>query len=771
MPTTPSPVVRAIQGLGENSGRTIAVVGPPFSGKSAVLDELRGLLKARGARIVELRGSYRSRSIPYGGLDGLRSNEPPPSPGATDPVPARPDVDSNESTAGLPLGVPPPAIPYLEERLPTRRRSRGDRARTTFLGQPVRGRSANEGDPDSYWREILPEFRGENRHPIAILIEDGALFDTESRDFVVSLSRRARFRPLLIAIALDTTVPGFMGWEEAFLGRGDVDWVRFATSNPDPREIHRLKSVWDDLPSLTQRTAGYVALLGGTVGEVVLSRITRLTFPQLAEALLPATGVGLLKVQDGKVTIPHAAWTPLATDLIPDAQRKEMHLEIANALAALSPEPNLARRIEVARHFLSWYPGPMALRHLLDAAELALEFGSYDTAEELLSEALGCLGAIPPAERDPSESELRLLHAEALFSAGRVSEAESELREGLEGAVRANVPVGDLAEWVEPLVVAMRVIGPRPSLSTTLVELAERCHDAQVVELEVLFEAMIAEFHYERNAPEKAREESHRAARLARQLPDGHLQAVALLAVGMSRIEGSVEEQELAGKFLRAARTLLGRARRWELDYLAEDLEARLLETRGEFARARELRERSLPGVQRAKLPAVELYHRLGIAELLLNRGTTKGVDAELHRARALVESLHLIPPSPGLLRFWMLEARMLAINDSLEAARDRWEAIAEEPPSDSLPRLRVEALVRLALLAHASHQSEEAAEIERRLSAVDVRSAAPASWATWMGELDRRAAQSEHGGAPLPPPLPGLERPAKGQDAEGGRH
>ena len=355
-------------------------------------------------------------------------------------------------------------------------------------------------------------------------------------------------------------MPGFVAWEEAFLGRGDVDWIRFTTSAPDPREAHRLKSIWDDLPSVTQRVAGYVALLGGTTGEVVLSRVARLNFPQLAEALLPATGVGLVKVQEGKVTIPHAAWTPLTIDLLPETQRKEMHLEIANALSALSPEPNLARRIDVARHYLSWYPGPMALRHLLEAAELALEFSSFDTAEELLNDALGCLGSLPPAERDPLEPELRLLRAEALFAAGRVAEAEVEFREGVEGALRGKVSPGALAEWVEPLIISMRVVGPRPSLSTMLMELAERCHDAEMVELEVLFEAIIAEFHYERNLPDKARAESHRAARLARQLPDGHLQAVALLAVGLSRIEGSPEEQELAGKFLRAARTLLGRA-------------------------------------------------------------------------------------------------------------------------------------------------------------------------------------------------------------------
>ena len=770
MPTTPSPILRAIQGLAENSGRTLAVAGPPLSGKSAVLEELRGLLKAQGARVVELQGSYRGRAVPFGALDGLR---PPAGPASGAPFePGNGNHAGEElNDANLPLGMGP-AVPYLSDRLPRRsRRSRAERPHTTFLGQPVRGRSANEGNPDAYWREILPEFRGEKRHAIAVLVEDASYFDTESREFIVSLSQRARLRPLLIALALDTSVPAYVAWEEAFLGRGDIDWVRFSQGAPDPREAHRLKAVWEDLPTVTQRVAGYVALLGGTTGEVVLSRVARLNFPQLAEAILPGTGVGLIKVQEGKVMIPHQAWTPLAVDLLPEAQRKEMHLEIANALSALSHEPNLARRIEVARHYLSWYPGPMALRHLLEAAELGLEFSAFDTSEELLAEAVGCLGSLPPAERDPLEPELRLLHAEALFAAGRVSEAEGELREGLERALVADIPPGTLAEWVEPLILAMRVVGPRPSLSTTLMELAERCHDSGMVELEILFEAMIAEFSYERNFPDKAREESHRAARLARKLPNGHLQAVALLAVGMSRIEGTPEEQELAGRFLQAARTLLGRARRWELDYLAEDIEARLLEARGETARSKELRERSLPGVQRAKLPAVELYHQLGIAEILLNRTPPKGVDPVLARARTIVEMLHLIPPSPGLLRLWVLEGRQLALNDSLDAARDRWEAVAEEPGADSIPRLRAEALVRLALMAYSTKRTEDAEVLTRQLATPEILAALPLGWEKWIGELERRAPHSEHGGAPLPPPLSELERPQKPERGEHGRH
>ena len=748
MPSLPSPVLRAMQGLADNSGRTIVIAGPPMSGKSALLEEVRQLLRSRGARIVELRGSYRSRSIPFGALDGLRgerTGEPPSgeSEAATEPE----NGDAIPAAPMVPLG-------YIPERLPrSGRRSRGERARTSFLGQPIRGRSANEGNPEAYWAELLTEFRAPNSKPVAIVIDDGSIFDPDSRDFVATLSRRARYRPLLIAIALDTSVPGFVTWEDAMLGRGDVDWVRFSESTSDAREAHRLKNLFDDIPEVTQRVMGYVALLGGSVGEVVLSRVSRLTFPQLGEALLPATGVGLLKVQDGKVLIPHHAWIPLTGDLLPEKQRRQMHLEIAQALSALSPEPSLARRTEVARHYYEWNPGPMALHQLLEAAELNLQLLAFDAAEELLTRAIECLAGVDPAERTVLEPELRLLHARALFPAGRLEEAVSELRAGISGALQAGIPASALVEWVEPLVLLMRVVGPRPALATALGELAERCHDTDALEVEVLFEALIAEYHHERQRLDEARSESHRAAQLARKIPDPHLQAMALLGVALSRIEGTPDEQVLAERFLAAARQLLGRTRRWELDTMAQDLEARLLERRGSAKQARLLRERSLAVLQRQKLLAIEIYHQLGLAESLLDQPTTKGVELPLARARTIAETLHLFPPSPSLLRTWLLEGRLLAQTDDHEAARERWSAVAEEPAAAGIPGLRGEAMVRLALLDLAVGRAEEAAVFLAKVRSAELLPALPASWRAEIDALEGWAPKSKFGGGLLPPP------------------
>jgi tetratricopeptide (TPR) repeat protein len=748
VPSLPSPVLRALEGLAEHSGRTVVVTGPPLSGKSRLLEELQTVLAEQGARVIRLRGSYRTRSVPFGGLDGLRG----PAAGTEDPRPEEEGSGPADTVTLAPPAVGP--VPYLPERMPGGRGARGGRGRSgRFLSQPVRARSANEGDPEAFWNALQGEFRGSEAHPVAILIDDGTLFDSDSREFIVWLTRRARYRPLLIGVTLDSANPGYIPWEEAFLGRGDVDWVRFTEPLPDPREAHRLKSVWDDLPKVTQRVAGFVALLGGSVGEVVLSRVARLSFSQLGEALLPATGVGLLKVTEGKVSIPHLPWISLTSDLMPEAQRKEMHLEIADALAALSPEPNLARRIEVARHYFAWFPGPMALRNLLEAAELSLQLLSFDSAEDLLAQAIECVGAVPPSERQVLEAELRLLHSRALFYAGRLREAESELRDGLTGALPAGIPSDTLGDWFEPLLVAVRAVGPRPSLIALLSELAERSHDARAIEIEVLLQALLAEFHAERQEFEKSRQESHRAGALGRRLTEGHPQAVALMAAGLSRIYGAPEEQELATRFLEAARVVLGTARRWELDYIAEDLQARLWEVRGEVRRGRLIRERSLTALQRQKLLPIELNHRLAIVEGLLDEGAMKGVSDSLERAHTISETLHLLPPSPALLKLWLLEGRHLALEDSPDLARERWLAVAEEPGSAGLPGPRAEALVRLALLELSRKRAEEAQPFVERLQDPATSAALPLAWKAFLPDLPGIAPRSERGGGRLPPP------------------
>jgi hypothetical protein len=745
-PLVPSPALRAIEAISQDSGRTLVIAGPPASGKSKLLAEVRLRLQGLGARIITLEGSYRGRTVPYGALDGLRAS-------ALSPEPETP-----EESADPPLAVdigsgPLGALPLSVEPIAGKgRRRRGGRGRRSFLGTPLRERSANEGDPDAYWAEILPEFRGPSAHPVAILIEDGGLFDDQSREFIVTLSRRAPLRPLLIALTLDTSVPDARLWEERFLGHGEVDWVRLSTSAPDPREVQRVKSLFDELPEATQNLLGVLTLLGGDSGEVVLARVARLRFSQLAETLLPATRIGLARVREGRAELVPRSVTAILKDLLSESSRRRIHAEIADALLALSPEPIASRRIEIARHLFLGDPGAGAARRLIEAAEISFGLQAYDSAAELLEEAVNCLPAMPNADRANVEPELRLLHARTLFCAGRPTEAEAELREGIEAALRAGLPSHALAELVEPLLLTMRAVGPRPSLTMTQLELAERAQNAGLPEVELLFETFLADFYLERNQGERSRTAALRAAQIAHSLRERHLQAFGLLAMGFSRIVGSSEEQAKAERFLRAARHLFGSARRWELDHLAGEYEARLLEARGEALPALHLRRRSVSALEREKLIDLELGHEVGIAELLLDEGAGPGAAAALVRARTIVQTLHLVPPSPGLLRLWLLEGRTHALAGETSAARDAWEAIADLPEAKSIPAIRAEALVRLALLERALDRSDAAEARETELAAPAVASALRPSWRRALGRIADIAPASELGGGRFPP-------------------
>lgn len=184
---------------------------------------------------------------------------------------------------------------------------------------------------------------------------------------------------------------------------------------------------------------------------------------------------------------------------------------------------------------------------------------------------------------------------------------------------------------------------------------------------------------------------------------------------------------------------------------MAGDLEARLLETRGEALRALQQRQHALPNLQRQKLLSVELYHQLAIATTLLDRRVASGVDTALQRSRTIVETLHLIPPSPCLLHLWVLEGRARALNEETTIARDRWEAVAEEPAGDGVPRLRAEALVRLALLEYSSGRPELAEARVGQLAEPEMQGALPVAWKASLDDLAQQAASSEHGGAPFP--------------------
>ena len=715
----PPAVRRALAGLVEGSGRTVVIAGPPLSGKSALLAEVRAQLDGQGVRIRDLRGAHRDREAPFALVAPLESG------GA--PTPPSRDDDSEPAASAVPMA----AVGTFGEETGRSRRARGERQRGRIMGMTytVRSRGVSELDPAEYWSRLTEEFRSASPPREAILVEDATYSDNESRDYLLYLIERARFRPLLVILVLDAADPSYGAWEEKLLGRGDVDWVHRTAPAEDAREAARFQRTFEDLPPGSQRIVALTGLLGGSAAEVALSRVSRLPFRQLADALAPAIEARLMKVDSGRVSLLHAAWISVLPEVLTDHDLREMHHEIAEALEALHPEPTLARRIELADHYFRWEPGATALRYLLEAAELSERLSAYDTAVELLDKALQCLDALPAAERPIAEVELRLLRARGLLFTGRGHDAEIDVHEGVTLALDRDVPSELLEDWLEPLVPVLMAVGPRPSLATEIGELADRCERAGRLAPAVLLTAVRIGYDVERGRQADAQRDSRAAGHLARRLEKGPAQAVALLAVAAARMDADPVERSLMEKFVEHADDLLNSARRAGLQQFGVAIQARFLTLRGEREQALALHLRAVTTLQRLRLHPIELFHQLDILELLLDSKVDERVPKVIKRARELVEQMHLMPPALGLYRFWVLEGRQLAAIPDLAGARDRFSAVADRDPATVAPPLFRDACLRLASLELSEGREEVARRYFDRAALVG---APAATWDEW---------------------------------------
>ncbi|MCI4344881.1 MAG: hypothetical protein L3J87_04585 [Thermoplasmata archaeon] len=705
-------MLRGFAALADGSGRTLVIAGPPLSGKSQLLEAIQAQVRGTNAEVHALVASYRDRSTPLATVAPLQAS------------PLASELNEAADEDGGPPLVAPEVAAYVPEYAPVEsRRRRGPTSRTSvgaaLLGVPTRARSAAPIDAMGYWDSLVKRFREPKPTPVAILVEDAALADSESRDFLLFLPERARLRPLLIVLVLDSSLPGYSIWEERLLARGDVDWVKFSHPRPDAREARKVRESFLALPLRTRTVVGYAALMGGSVSEVNLSRVAREGFRALAETLLPATEAGLVKVGGGRVTVVEEGSSALIVDLLAPESRSEMHREIAEALSALNPEPVLSRRIEIADHFFEWNRGPSALRYLLEAAELSERLNAYDTVAEILDKALQCVASLPAADRPEAEAELRFFRARVLVFCGRAGEAGRELAEGLSAAIAAHVARERVEEWVEGAIPALRAAGPRPALITLLGELADRCHDVGATGAEVLILAVLTELELARGRKAKARTDANRAARLGRRSADGATQGLALFAVGLSRLGGTPAEQAMASRFLQSSSLAFRGARRYALERLVEEVRTR--QTVHELDRKKLLAawEAGIAASQRPRNLLLELYHTLGFAETLLEGTPDARLEVALRRAREIVERQHLMPPSPLLLRLWLAEGRNSALCDDA-AARERFEAVADLSPALAPPAIRAEALERLLPIAEKVGDASVVEAIVDRLHSVE---------------------------------------------------
>ncbi|MCI4363744.1 MAG: ATP-binding protein [Thermoplasmata archaeon] len=720
-------ILRALAGLSEGCGRTIVIAGPPESGKTELLTLLRDRFAEAGSRIIEVAGSYRERTVSSALSSRILAeyeHVASADPGGSSEMEGREVTPWAMSYAPL---VPLPA--------------------SSVSRHHAAGRGLQSVSADSFWARLTEDQRASPRPAIALVVDDGSLVDNDSREFLTELSSRTRYGPLLLLIALDSSNPAQALWEEAFTGRPDVDWLRTLHTPTDLRDTQRVRSLLKGLPPAGTALVRYTALLGGSASQVTLGRIGRMGLTQVADALVAPAEAGLLRTRGDRVSLIGEAGPGVILGTVPEEERRELHGRVADALLALHPEPTLEQRLEISEHIAERDRGPTTIRFLAEVAQELERLQRYDLAELHLSRAIACASGLASDARILLEAPLRVARTRVLVFAGRLPEAERELRESLGLAVLGQLPAEQLEELAESLFPALRVAGPRPALITELTELAERLHQREAYAAEMYLLAALTEAHLARTRSDKAREEGARVSRLARLVPGAPVQALALLTVAAPLLEGTEDERRIATKCLRSARAILAASRRPVLQLYADEVHARRLLLRGERAAALTLHERAAPVGQRAHLPALELFHQLGIASILIEDRPDPRTPKALQASRLLAEQLHLIPPSPALLRLSLVEGIGFARADSATAARLRWSFVSELPPTVPVP-YKAEAWLRLADLELREGNHERAHAYLERLEHPATLRELRLDWAPWLAELrtrvDRELGQAE---------------------------
>ncbi len=751
MPASSVAVERALEAVGQGCGRTVAISGPPVSGKSELLQGLQLEASRLGWRTVALHGSYRDRTTPYAALADFGA-----APSGSAPV-GRPDPEGAPGevspwAGGSPFGIAAGLLPGDVPASSRSRRGRGDVGAAHF--GPAGGGARRSGrvvtGPDVFHQLVRWTVEGDGR-PLALLVEDASLFDTESREAILYASQRIRRRPVLLAVALDVALPAYRAWEEQLIGRGDVDWVRIAHAKPDPRETEQVQESFRALPDGTQRLLVFLALLGGSTTEVGLGRAAKLGVRDLAEALAPAAAVNLVKAEEGRVAITYSSWVGLVPTFASETLRADVHRQIAEAISALNPEPDSKRGRELATHLFEARSDASALRPLLEAAEFSERLGAFDDAEELFDKALKASRSLTGTERAEAELEIRIWRARALILSGRVAAGEKEAHDVLVWGAAEGLSADLLRGRVEELFPALRAIGPRPSLLAGLEELVERLGEVPAQGAQTLLECLVAEKLLEQGHLDEARMAGIRAQDLSRRATSEASQSTGQIVEAIVLANEAVPFAGPRGPFTDPLGNVASRVAHPPLEQMASELWLRWVERARHPTETLAAFQRAIPLLQRSRAITTELFYQLAIAEMSLDRRPSPKALESLQRSRELADAIHLALPSTAVARLWLLEGRWAVDENRPDGAREAWSALADLPATVGLPAYRAEAMARSFLLESAEGRQHAADEAMERLSTLAATGPLPSQWRFTRPELLVSVRESRRGAGALP--------------------
>ncbi len=473
---------RALDEIGSESSRSLLLLGPDGSGKSAVLRHAADRARVRGFRVLQGRGIPEEIARPFSlGQELLSAFE-----------------ESEEEAAFATHGGPAPTR-WGEAGRGGRPRSPSESGDGHGLSvEGLEGLLSPTGQTsivgmgaarDALRRRFVDRFLEAPRgSPVVIVIDDLSLVDGLSRDLVLALAREGRGKNLLLIATAGASphagtpeertmrravddgvlkelllrpltvaeVGEFATWLMGGARPGANDVLRWHTEtegNPlclellvrsvagaRPRSRGEAAAVRDVLAELVERARAlegtdrrvltYASAFGREFGFPKLEAAIGLSEEAIGEALDRLVRQGLLRERGAEVYefVSERLWATVYSDLT-ETRRAIIHRKIASALEGRSD----ASEFELARHHYLGRNDPKAIEYNLRAADQAARAFAFETALSLVRRALEA--ARRRAPRD-TRLEIRLLTevGRLLNEIGDLPAAEETLQEAVSAA-------------------------------------------------------------------------------------------------------------------------------------------------------------------------------------------------------------------------------------------------------------------------------------------------------------------------------------------------
>ncbi|MGW1895123.1 AAA family ATPase [Streptomyces sp. NPDC002004] len=278
---------------------------------------------------------------------------------------------------------------------------------------------------------------------------------------------------------------------------------------------HRLRHVRDDVLQVLR----VASVLGTGCTTAELAAVVGLPMPDLLAVLEEAEASGALRDSGQGLHFPHELLRRALYDAAPGTVRAMLHMRAARCLSEAGAAPE-----RVAEHLLHGPPSPEFLTGWLTESAPRLTARAPDLALQLLTTALELI--------DPSDARsghLRLYHALALLSCGRLAEAEESARCTLAGASAPGLD--ELLRWV---IIQSAFARGRPDRALAEARAGYRNADTSAIEV-VRLQAFSAVCLFALGDLAQAGSVASRARRAADEAGDGSALAHALHVLAAKR--------------------------------------------------------------------------------------------------------------------------------------------------------------------------------------------------------------------------------------------